>query len=63
LTAGARGVICGISRFSFSARYHDVPWAEIRRLLIDAWRNLDPDRDFYGFGEYHGLGVSRARSA
>gem|GEM_PF-2408194 len=40
-----------------------MPWAEIRRLLIDAWRNLDPDRDFYGFGEYHGLGVSRARSA
>lgn len=31
-----------------------------RCLLIDAWRNLDPDHDFYAFYEYHNLGVSRS---
>lgn len=32
-----------------------------RCLLIDAWRNLDPDRDVYGFSEYHNMGVSRSQ--
>ena len=40
----------------------DDPFAARSRcLLIDAWRNLDRDHDFYWFSEYHDLGVSRTQ--